>query len=313
MRPILLPELGNDTLVQIQVWLLENLPAYARGAVLGMSGGIDSSVVAGLTAKAFQYHQTLGGWPLALYGYALPTKLNSPDDVKDARRVAEQFQIPFEVFDLDPATTGMEAVFGNGTGEHHLSAYDRGNMISRIRANVLWTLAATHESIVMGTGKRDEDYGVGYRTLLGDGAVYMNPIGILSKRLVREAGACLKLPDDLVKRTPAAGLEPNQTDATDLGYPYEFVELVIEGIDQGFSLWDLTRHPQIRVYEHVLTGLGKFRADVSAAIFDVLHRHDLAKRKAQYLNAKVPNIKLQRVLRVTLDADGRGKTNGVKW
>jgi NAD+ synthase len=280
MRKILLPKLQiggpNDTISLIQRWIVDTMPAYASGAVLGMSGGIDSTVVAALTQQAFKDRDDL-----ILYGYALPTKLNSPADVEDAQWVADTFKIPFHVIDLDPAVRGMDNIFPR------LEAYHRGNMISRTRANVLHTYAAKQNAIVMGTGNRDEDYGVGYYTLLGDGAVEMNPIGFLSKRLVREVGRCFGLPARLVERVPTAGLEANQTDEKDLGYTYAFVELVIEGLDQGFSLRDLTVHPQIR-NEMPLAGAR------DSAIFDILHRHDLALRKAKKVVAKVPDIKLER-------------------
>lgn len=313
MRPILLPKLTKDTAHQIEQWIVENMPPYARGAVLGMSGGVDSSLVAVLTRHAFRGDWRTGAqrriaedtYPLTLWGYALPTKLNSPDDIKDAQQVAEQFHIPFGVIDLGPVVEGMDLIFDKtsvpasldvGEAATGLTGYDRGNMISRIRANVLWTLAAKQQAIVMGTGNKDEDYGVGYYTLLGDGAVYMNPIACLTKRLVRELAAESGLPEDLVKRTPTAGLEPGQTDAKDLGYPYEFVELVTQAIEQGFSLWDITRHPQITKFGYVLAGLGKWVGDsgprYDRAVLDVLHRHDLAKRKAAYICPKVPNIEL---------------------
>lgn len=279
MKPILLPKLANNTIDLIEKWILDNMPPYAEGAVLGMSGGIDSSVVAALTCGAFK-----SGSGLKLRGFGLPTQINSPEDVRDASRIAEQFAIPFTVVNLAQMVESFEKNF-----PAELSKYDRGNMIARQRANVLWTLAARYKSIVMGTGNKDEDYGVGYYTLIGDGAVYMNPIGFLSKRLVREVGTKLGLPEDLVKRTPTAGLEVEQTDEKDLGYTYEFVELVIEGIDQGFSLNDLVDHSMIEI---AAWGVNKFRTR-REAIFDILHRHDLAKRKAEYIRPKVPNIKLE--------------------
>lgn len=304
MRPILLPQLTTSTANEIQEWIVANMPPYAEGAVLGMSGGIDSSLVAALTSSVFRRYRTAlpwqtdvahDGWDLTLRGYGLPTKLNTPEDVVDAQRIAKLYDIPFDVVDLQAAVAGMEAVFSNervpGNPTYRLSIYDRGNMISRVRANVLWTLAAHHKSIVMGTGNKDEDYSIGYYTLLGDGAVHMNPIGFLSKRLVRELATEIGLPEDLVKRTPAAGLEPGQTDEKDLGYPYEFVELVVQGIDQGFSLWDLALHPQILAFDSLLKKLEKWHVGVEA-ILDVLHRHDLAKRKAEYIRPKVPDIKL---------------------
>jgi len=279
MKPILLPKLANNTIDLIEKWILDNMPPYAEGAVLGMSGGIDSSVVAALTCGAFK-----SGSGLKLRGFGLPTQINSPEDVRDASRIAEQFAIPFTVVNLAQMVESFEKNF-----PAELSKYDRGNMIARQRANVLWTLAARYKSIVMGTGNKDEDYGVGYYTLIGDGAVYMNPIGFLSKRLVREVGTKLGLPEDLVKRTPTAGLEVEQTDEKDLGYTYEFVELVIEGINQGFSLNDLVNHPMIEI---AAWGVNKFRTR-REAIFDILHRHDLAKRKAEYIRPKVPDIKLE--------------------
>ena len=288
MKSILLPHLANNTIDLIEQWILDNMPPYAEGVVLGMSGGIDSSVVAALTHGAFK-----SGSGLKLRGFGLPTKINSPDDVRDASRVVGQFAIPFTVVDLAPMVESFEKNLPT-----ELSKYDKGNMISRLRANVLWTLAARYKSIVMGTGNKDEDYGVGYYTLLGDGAVYMNPIGFLSKRLVREVGTKLGLPKDLVERTPTAGLELEQTDAKDLGYTYEFVELVIEGIAQGFSLDDLAQHRQI-VKEWTYCREQGWWANkfpygtTTEAIFDVLHRHDLAKRKAEYIRPKVPNIKLE--------------------
>ena len=325
MRPILLPKLANNTIDLIEQWILDNMPPYAEGAVLGMSGGVDSSVVAVLTKRAFNRLVTCGTCkyqndglchtpglvvpsrvpsdghcsgahgdvPLKLRGFSLPTNFNKVEDQHDAQRVAESYKILLEMIDLGPVVRETESLFFNkvvsGSLVQGLTSYDRGNMIARIRANILWTLAARYKSIVMGTGNKDEDYGVGYYTLLGDGAVYMNPIGFLSKRLVREVGTKLGLPEDLVKRMPTAGLEAGQTDEKDLGYTYEFVELVIEGIDQGFSLNDLVDHSMIEI---AAWGVNKFRTR-REAIFDILHRHDLAKRKAEYIRPKVPNIKLE--------------------
>jgi len=294
MRNILLPtcELW-DAIARVEKFIIETLPSYAEGAVLGMSGGIDSSVVAALTSRAFFDHNKAIGheveWgaprfpkPLKLRGYGLPTNLNTPEDVLDAARVAEMSSIPFTVVDLAPMIEADEKNL-----PVTLSKYDRGNMISRHRANVLWTLAAHYRCIVMGTGNKDEDYGVGYYTLLGDGAVYMNPIGCFSKRMVRSLGRALGLPEDLIKRTPTAGLEPNQTDAGDLGYSYEFVELVIEGLAQGFMPKDLVQHPQIQAEFDRGRSVG-VHGGYQDAVFDVIHRHEIAKKKAAYICPKIP-------------------------
>jgi NH3-dependent NAD+ synthetase len=148
----------------------------------------------------------------------------------------------------------------------------------------------------MGTGNKDEDYGVGYYTLTGDGLVHMNPIGFLSKRLVRELGAELGFPPRIVNRTPTAGLEPEQTDEGDLGYAYEFVELVVEGLDQGFALTDIVNHPQLCVSGLLSNGpKAKWHNNPDGrlhAVLDVLVRHDIAKAKAALVRPKVPDIVL---------------------
>lgn len=311
MRPILLTQLGPETASEIRSWIVANMPPWAEGAVLGMSGGIDSSVVAALTKEAFTEHtlflgqvggrrEMLENWHYKLRGCALPSKLNSPNDVVDALRVAKQFSISFATISIEDQIAAMDRSIPD------LSDYDRGNMISRQRANVLHTLAAQHHSIVMGTGNKGEDYGVGYYTLGGDGFVYMNPLGFLYKRLVRKLGVAERLATDLVHRVSRAGLEPNQTDETDLGYSYDFVELVLEGMEQGFALNDLLQHPQVIAemraihmrdseakrsmkYDNTLNGC-------RAMIFDVLHRHSIALKKAAYIHALVPDIELRRVL-----------------
>ncbi|MBI5698415.1 MAG: NAD(+) synthase, partial [Thaumarchaeota archaeon] len=105
--------------------------------------------------------------------------------------------------------------------------YHKGNLMSRIRANVLSTRAATENKTVAGTGNKDEDFSIGYYTLFGDGAVHISPIGALPKRLVRQMASYLGF-SNLANRTPTAGLEPGQTDFRDLGYDYDLVEIVIE-------------------------------------------------------------------------------------
>jgi len=82
--------------------------------------------------------------------------------------------------------------------------------------------------LVVGTGNKDEDFGVAYYTLFGDGAVHLSPIGNLPKRLVREMAAYLGF-DDLAGRVSMAGLEPGQTSFKDLGCDYEFAEVVLAG------------------------------------------------------------------------------------
>lgn len=295
MRPIFLRQLEADTTDKIENWILTNMPPWAKGAVMGMSGGVDSAVVAALTARAFRTHRTvLDGagiamqlapdWRYIFRAYSLPAHFNNDADKNDAEVVAKQYDIKFKVIPLHDAVEAMEKTLPG------LNAYESGNMISRLRALTLWTKHGQHSSIVMGTGNKDEDYGVGYYTLTGDGLVHLNPIGFLSKRLVRDVAMRLKLPDYIVHRIPAAGLEQGQTDKKDLGYSYEFVELVMEALEQSFSLYEICDHPQVQV---ALADADEERFPTPReAVYDVLHRHEIAKHKATLVCPKVPDIKL---------------------
>lgn len=294
MRPILLPQLTDKTLDQIKDWIVTSMPPWAKGAVMGLSGGIDSSVVAALTARAFGSHNfnfnktnpPVLGWQYRLRAYSLPATYNTEEDSADAKAVAKQFNFSLHTI---PLYQTVEAMLDEMPD---VSLREQGNMISRLRAVMLWTKAGEHSSIVMGTGNRDEDYGVGYYTLTGDGLVHFNPIGFLSKRLVREAAKQLNLPDYIVHRVPTAGLEKGQTDKGDLGYSYEFVELVVEALDQGFSLNEIVLHDQV---EHAFEDADTRFNSVREGVYDVLHRHEIAKAKAALWVSKVPNIELPRM------------------
>jgi NAD+ synthase len=171
-------------------------------------------------------------------------------------------------------------------------------MISRVRANVLSTKAATEKKILAGTGNKDEDFGIGYYTLFGDGAVHVSPLGGLSKRLVRQMAAFLGLEDAIVSRVPTAGLEPGQSDFRDLGYDYDVVELLSEGFAQGLTIEELSRHPQVApVVEHQLEryrtmfGLPKFQR-VPEVVADVRRRHEIAVGKMKIIHPPSPKITL---------------------
>jgi NAD+ synthase len=261
------------------------------GCVVGLSGGVDSSTTAALIKRAFDRHAAA---KYELVGYILPSSLNKQDDINDAQAVARHLGIRCETHSIEKPVEAFRAT----NPEAFESIFNKGNMISRVRANVLSTKAATEKKIVAGTGNKDEDFGIGYYTLFGDGAVHLSPIGGLSKRLVREMAAFLGLDPAIVSRVPTAGLEPGQSDYKDLGYDYDVVELVSEGYGQGFTVAELSRHPQIVAvvetqlaqYEKVF-GKAKFTS-VEQVVVDVLRRHEIAKGKMKIIHPPSPAISL---------------------
>lgn len=269
----------------------------SSGCVIGLSGGIDSSTAAALIKAGFDRHNSkpaLHIQKLELVGYILPSGVSNTQDIADAESIAGYLGIRYETHSIENLVDSFKLTNPEAFESH----FHKGNLISRIRANVLSTKAATENKILAGTGNRDEDFGIGYYTLFGDGAVHISPIAGLPKRLVREMAAHLGLNKQIIHREPTAGLEPGQSDFKDLGYDYDVVEIVIEGFNQGFSFEQLIKHPQIvsliekqiKQYKSIYGG-HKFTS-VEAMVQDVLQRHAQAKRKIKILHPPSPQITL---------------------
>jgi NAD+ synthase len=264
------------------------------GGVLGLSGGVDSTCVAALAKRAFDRHNTRHPQNrLEVVGYILPSDTNHPKDAEDGLKVAGRLGIRHEVQSIEAIveafkTTNPEAL------DHR---YHRGNLTSEIRAAVLHTKAATENKLVIGTGNKDEDYGVAYYTLFGDGAVHMSPIGNLPKRLVREMATYLGF-EDLSGRVSTAGLEPGQTSFKDLGCDYEFAEVVLNGLEQGLRAEHLASHSQVVAYAREQMdkyaqwyGTPKF-SSVEALVAEIIKRHEIALLKAEIVNPDIAPITL---------------------
>ncbi len=221
---------------EIENFILNNiLTAGKEGGVLGISGGIDSTTVAYLTKLAFDKHNKLANKKLKLTGLIMPSKVNESNDLEDAIFVAKELGIDYKIISVQ----NIAECFIESMKEDIKSEYHKGNLFSEIRAIILSRQAASNNSLILGTGNRDEDYGLGYFTKRGDGQVDISPIGELSKRQVREMAKYLGIPEKLVHRIPTAGLWQGQTDEQELGFSYLEAEIVIAGKDQGYSRDDI--------------------------------------------------------------------------
>lgn len=206
--------------------------AGADGAVLGISGGIDSAAVAYLTQSAFERYNQEAETDLKLYGMILPAGKLHDEDTKDAIKIAEDLGIEYKVVDIEPILEVRKQV----NPEIFEKDYHLGNSASRERMVQLYGEANERKSLVLGTGNRDEDYCIGYFTKFGDGGVDISPIGELSKRNVRIVAEYIGIPDTTVNREPTARLWAGQTDSEELGFDYDpHVETVMNGFDQGYS------------------------------------------------------------------------------
>ena len=296
MNAIKLPRMDCETVSRkIGDFVIESVLAVgATGCVVGLSGGVDSSTTAALINKAFTGANQKKDTPLELVGYILPTRINKQADVRDAETLAKVLAIRYEIHRIENPVDAFKST----NPEAFDVNYHRGNLISRVRANVLSTKAATEHKILAGTGNRDEDFGIGYYTLFGDGAVHLSPIAGLSKRLVREMALSLGVDETIVHRVPTAGLEPGQSDFKDLGYDYDVVELVTEGWDQGFTNRQLANHPQMaplveKQIAHHRSLYGDPQLDtVEKVIADIQRRHQTAMGKVKIVHPPTPQISL---------------------
>jgi NAD+ synthase len=200
---------------RIQTFIRETVEgAGAERCVLGLSGGIDSTTVAHLTVDE------LGAD--ALHGLVMPGSVSRAENMSDAERVAEDLGIEYDVVEIDPFVDLLTAVYPDAEGDQ-LAV---GNARARTRA-VLNYLVANHENgLVLGTGNRTEAL-AGYFTKYGDQAVDCNPIGNLYKMQVRQLARDLGVPEDLVTKTPTAGLWADQTDEAEMGVGYDTIDAVL--------------------------------------------------------------------------------------
>ena len=188
--------------------------AGADRAVLGLSGGIDSTTTAYLAVEALGVD--------AVHGLVMPGEANSEDNMSDAEGVASDLGIEHDVIEIDLVVDDLLAAYPDAAGD----TVAVGNARARTRA-VLSYLVANHEDgLVLGTGNRTEAL-VGYFTKYGDGAVDCHPIGDLYKGQVRQLARDLGVPEDLVTTPPTAGLWAGQTDEDELGIDYDTLDAVL--------------------------------------------------------------------------------------
>jgi NAD+ synthase len=175
-------------------------------AVVGLSGGIDSAVVAFLVAEAIGAERLLA--------VLMPYRTSSPDSRSDAEAVVDRLGCASEVVDISPM---VDAFFA---GDPDASSLRRGNFMARQRMAVLYDRSVTWSGLVVGTGNKTESL-IGYTTLFGDSACAFNPIGDLYKSQIRQVAEAVGVPEAIIRKAPSADLWPGQTDEAeaDISYP----------------------------------------------------------------------------------------------
>jgi len=228
--------------------------------IIGMSGGIDSALVATIAVDA------LG--PDCVSLYALPTKFNSQQSYLDAKMCAENLKINLQVIDIEPIFTQ----FLHSLQNQHISALATENLQARIRGNVLMAIANSSNALLLSTGNKSE-LACGYATLYGDMCGGFNPIADFYKTTIYELANWRNnnlchiskndflniIPANILQKEPSAELRPNQKDSDSLP-PYDILDKILyslveeqksvaEVANLGFSL-DLVKQVAKMLYRN---------------------------------------------------------------
>ncbi|MEA2074351.1 MAG: NAD(+) synthase [Euryarchaeota archaeon] len=218
----------SDMASRISEWIRERVnEAGAQGVVLGMSGGLDSSVTAVLCKKAF---------PDTTLGLIMPCG-SLKEDVEHAKMVATQFGIETKEIDLSQIFTVLlklleveEERENNGDAKGDIAV---ANLKPRLRMICLYYFANKRNYLVVGTGNKSE-LSIGYFTKYGDGAADILPLGDVLKTEERKLAEELGIPGVIIEKEPSASLWEGQTDEAEIGMGYDALDKIILALESGY-------------------------------------------------------------------------------
>lgn len=197
--------------------------AGLQKVTVGLSGGLDSAVVAILCKEAFDDN---------LNCVLMPSQFSSQASIDDALEVCKKFDIKYEIISIEPMVSG----FIKNMDEDRLRI---GNFSARMRMSVLYDVSSREKSLVVGTSNRSEIL-LGYGTIFGDIACAINPIGEIYKSDEFEFARVLGVPESILNKAPSADLWEGQSDEAELGHTYkELDDLLKVMIDENKSKEEL--------------------------------------------------------------------------
>ena len=228
----------ENYLLEIEKFLKDYLDnSHLDGYVLGLSGGVDSSLVAALAKNAVGKDK--------LMCIMIPID-SHPSDLEDAKKVAEALDLRTLV--IDGSESFHKTVEQFEKQGITLDKMSKSNLKVRIRMTILYAYGQTFRSLVLGTDNMDERY-TGYFTKYGDGAADVLPIVYLTKGEVVEAAKIKGVPTSLAERTPSAGLFEGQTDETEMGVLYKDLDHYLLGGEVDPKVKERIEHLH-RISEH---------------------------------------------------------------
>ncbi|MCQ2801014.1 MAG: NAD(+) synthase [Bacilli bacterium] len=205
-------------LKEIETFLIKYLKdSHCEKYVLGVSGGVDSSLCAAILKNAVSKEK--------VHCLIIPID-SSEEDIEDGLTLVKDLGLSYDVIDATEIFNSYVEQFKNNNIE--LDRATLGNLKARIRMSILYAVAQKEHGLVVGTDNADERY-IGYFTKYGDGACDVLPIAHLVKKEVVEAAKIYGVRDSLAERIPTAGLYQGQTDEKEMGVTYQELDAYLLG------------------------------------------------------------------------------------
>ena len=186
--------------------------------LLGVSGGIDSAVVATLCARAK---------PNETHALIMPTASSSKQNMDDALNLCKKLNIKYKVLAIDDILNAFYK-----TIDVNLSNLRKGNLAARVRMSLLYDYSSSINALVIGTSNKSELM-LGYGTIFGDLACAINPIGELYKSEIFEFAKHLGVDENFIKKAPSADLWDGQSDEGDIGYSYAVIDEILQNLENN--------------------------------------------------------------------------------
>jgi len=187
----------------------------SKGVVLGLSGGLDSSVVAELAVRAMGKKKVLG--------LILPDRNIAPNDTKDAKTFAQSLGIKYTTIDIGETKKEILRLLPK-------NKLAQSNITARLRMCIIYYYAGLLHRLVLGTSDKSETK-LGYFTKYGDGAADLLPLGDLYKTEVRKLGEYLNIPSEILSKKSSPALWKGQTAEQEIGVPYGEIDVILRQID----------------------------------------------------------------------------------
>ncbi|HID0707235.1 TPA: NAD+ synthase [Campylobacter jejuni] len=215
--------------------------SQSQGVVLGLSGGIDSALVATLCKRALKEN---------VFALLMPTQISNKANLEDALRLCADLNLEYKIIEIQNILDSFIKQSENAT------LISLGNFAARIRMSLLYDYSALKNSLVIGTSNKSELL-LGYGTIYGDLACAFNPIGSLYKSEIYALAKYLNLHENFIEKAPSADLWENQSDETDLGFSYA-------KIDEGLKALETNDEKLLKTLDSSLIAMLKNRMQKNA-------------------------------------------------